>query len=40
MALVALGYSEHESALAVKKVDGALYEDVETLIKEALRKMI
>lgn len=40
MALVALGYSEHESALAVKKVDGALYEDVETLIKESLRKMI
>lgn len=40
MALVALGYSEHESALAVKAVDGALYEDVETLIKEALRKMI
>lgn len=40
MALVTLGYSEHESALAVKKVDGALYEDVETLIKEALRKMI
>ena len=40
MALVALGYSEHESALAVKKVDGTLYEDVETLIKEALRKMI
>lgn len=40
MALVALGYSEHESALAVKKVDGSLYEDVETLIKEALRKMI
>lgn len=40
MALVALGYSEHESALAVKAVDGALYDDVETLIKEALRKMI
>lgn len=40
MALVALGYSEHESALAVKAVDQALYEDVETLIKEALRKMI
>lgn len=40
MALVSLGYSERESAKAVKEVDASLYENVENLIKEALRKMI
>ncbi|MDE6698419.1 MAG: Holliday junction branch migration protein RuvA [Lachnospiraceae bacterium] len=39
MALVALGYSQQESARAVKSVEGEKL-DVEAIIKEALRKMI
>lgn len=40
MALVALGYSERESTQAIKSVDSTSYDNVENLIKEALRKMI
>lgn len=39
MALVALGYSQQESARAVKNIEGENL-DVEAMIKEALRKMI